>query len=161
MAGRRSNAEGADLIEGHGHVDRDPQAADAGVDRQACASGWGQELDLGVECPATELAPCTAMHCDVRAARGQDGSESFGNGCHSTAECTEARDVWLALSAFAVRKNDRALTLEAETPPSVVRLRTKAERTHSVDSIAESTDRSGKARAVPEQVFAVDELDQN
>lgn len=161
MAGRRSNAERADVIEGHGHVDRDPQATDAGVDRQACASGWRQELDLGVEGPATELATCTAMHGDVRTARGQDGSESFRNGCHSTAECIEARDVWLALSAFAVRKDDRPLTLQAETPPSVVRLRTKAERTQAVDSIAETPDRSGKARAVPEQVLAVDELDEN
>jgi len=128
VVARRSNAQHADVIYGHAHVDRDPKAANARVDRQARTSSRFQELDLSVESPATELSARAAVDGDVSATLRQDRRESFGDGCHSTAECIEVRDPWLAFSALVRRKNDRALTLQAETPRSIVRSHTDADR---------------------------------
>jgi len=89
---RRSNPERADVIERHAHVDGDPKAADARVDRQAGASRWRQQLDFGIERPAPKPTARTSMNGNVDAALRQDRGESFRNGYHGTTECTEVGD---------------------------------------------------------------------
>ena len=160
MVGRRPNPQRADVIERHSHVDRDPQAADARVDRQASASRWREELDLGIERPTPEPTPRAAMHRNVDTALWQDRRESFGNGCHSTVECIEAGDRWLAFSALSVCKSERPLTLQAETPRLLVRIPTKTNRPQSLHLCGDTPDRSGDACAVPKQILPIDGLDQ-
>lgn len=68
MVGRRPHPQRADVIEGHTHVDRNPQAAHARIDRQAGASRRREELDLGIERPAPKPTTRTTVHGQVDAA---------------------------------------------------------------------------------------------
>lgn len=159
VTGRGSNPQRADVVHRDGHVDGNSEASDARVDGQARASLRGQELDVGIECPTTKLTARATVHRDVSTALRQDRRESFRNGCHSTAECIEVGDRWLAFSTPALRKRTSPFTLAGETPQSVVWLNTKANRPQSRESLAEAVDRFRDASPIPEQILSIDALD--
>jgi len=53
VIGCRSNTKRADVPDWDPHVHGDSQAAHARIDRQARAADRTEQVDLGVECPAT------------------------------------------------------------------------------------------------------------
>ena len=67
MVRRRSNAKRAHLTDGHTHVDRDPQAADARIDRQARAAHGAEQVDLRIERPPPRPTARPTMHGSVSA----------------------------------------------------------------------------------------------
>ena len=67
MVRRRSNPQGANVVDRDPHVDGNPKAANARIERQARTSHRRQELDLGVESPPTKLPPSATMDGSVGA----------------------------------------------------------------------------------------------
>lgn len=66
------NAKRADMADGHAHVDGDPQAAHARVERQARATDRTEQVDLGIERPTAGPSTRTSMERNVAAAFRQD-----------------------------------------------------------------------------------------
>lgn len=149
VLGRRPNAQGANVIHGDIDIDRDAKPTDARVDRQAGAAGRLDQIDLGIERPATELTPCTAMNSGVCATLRKNRSQPVENGTHGEVNLVKRGVFDQCFPMLSFRKNDRAPTLRGEAPRAFVNSRTKTDRTQSVDARAEPFDRPRDARAIP------------
>jgi hypothetical protein len=86
VVGRSPHPKRAYLANGHGHVDRYAKAADARVDCEPRAAHWRQEIDFGVERPASRTTPRSSMNGNVCTASRKHRREPIGNGSQGTAD---------------------------------------------------------------------------
>jgi len=89
VVGRRPDAKRAGLVDRHAAVEGDSKAADARIDRQTRSATRRQELDFGVEGPATSAATRTPMQGGIGATLGQDRGKSIDRDCQSMAKIPE------------------------------------------------------------------------
>ena len=89
---RGTDSQGADLTDGNARIRCYTEPSDARVDRQTGPTNGTQEIDLGIELPATGLAARTTVDSRIRTAPRKHRRESFGNGHVSGVDHIEVDD---------------------------------------------------------------------
>jgi len=84
-----SNTQRTHLPDRHAHVDCNPQATNARIDRQTGATDRTEQIDLGIEHPTARASARAAVDRHVCSALRKDGCESFGNGYQSVSNVSK------------------------------------------------------------------------